>query len=140
VWSGQSQNTRPFVAAVRRVFEADPAVLEPVAVAVDRYLDGCQRNDAAEVLLAIHTARDAMKMLGIAAGIDIVSEAHAKIAAIVGQHGGAAKPSGAGGGDVALALIDSSCMLTVQASLAQAGFPSVDVALGVDGVRTDSAT
>jgi phosphomevalonate kinase len=134
VWTGHSQNTRPFVAAVRELVTRDASQLEPMAEAVHRYLEGCRNNDATVVLSSVDAARHAMQHLGHAAGIDIVSAAHQHIARIVAQHGGAAKPSGAGGGDVALAFVERSVVATAQTALQAAGFPCVDVALAVDGV------
>ena len=46
-----------------------------------------------------------LQELGRKAGIDIVTDKHQYLAEIAKEHGGAAKPSGAGGGDMALCFI-----------------------------------
>lgn len=46
--------------------------------------------------------------MGRDAGVDYLTEAHARIAELARAHHGAAKPSGAGGGDVAVALFPST--------------------------------
>ena len=44
----------------------------------------------------------------VAAGIDYMTDNHLKISSLATKFGGAAKPSGAGGGDIALAIIPDS--------------------------------
>ena len=48
-----------------------------------------------------------MDRLGIAAGVQIVTKEHRCAMTLAEEIGGAAKPSGAGGGDIAVALFDS---------------------------------
>jgi phosphomevalonate kinase len=48
-----------------------------------------------------------LMQLGESSGTEIISDIHKKIAKIVQLAGGVYKPSGAGGGDIGIALLDS---------------------------------
>jgi hypothetical protein len=59
------------------------------------------------------------------------------IAAITARHGGAAKPSGAGGGDVAVCLVPRENRAALAQALVDPGHPVIDVALDAPGARVD---
>jgi phosphomevalonate kinase len=95
VWSGASASTGPRVArylawAHRERFVADSRAL------VDSF--------AADPVRALREAYRLLLAMAEAAGVDYDRPAFARITALAAAHGGAAKPSGAGGGDVAVAL------------------------------------
>jgi phosphomevalonate kinase len=60
-------------------------------------------DDAAAFVEGIHRYGALLAELGRAAGIDIVPESAARIVDAASSRGGAAKPSGAGGGDLVVA-------------------------------------
>ena len=64
-------------------------------------------GDAERTVAAAAAYGEAMARLGAAAGLPIVEDRLAHIAALAAEAGGAAKPSGAGGGDVAVAFFAS---------------------------------
>lgn len=135
VWSGRSQDTRAFLPAVQRSQEtssATPALLA-MASATGAFLQALSAHDGAGVLGAVEQAHQALVDLGAAAGIDIVSPPHAAIAAIARRHDGTAKPSGAGGGDVALAMCPRAVVPALSASLEAAGYPVLPIRLGASG-------
>ena len=135
VWSGRSQDTRAFLPAVQRSQEtssATPALLAMASATVD-FLQALSTHDGAGVIDAVEQAHGALVDLGAAAGIGIVSEPHAGIAAIARRHGGTAKPSGAGGGDVALAVCPRAEVSALTASLEAAGYPVLPIRLGASG-------
>jgi len=84
---------------------------------VQRYLawsDRARFVDESNVLVAaldqdpvaaLEALRELLVAMSRAAGIDYLTDAHARIAALARDHGGAAKPSGAGGGDIAVAVV-----------------------------------
>lgn len=140
-FAGHAQNTRTFVDAVRAFSERDPTghagCIEAIAGATGDVLSSCERREDVAFLRAIDACRHAMQALGERAGIDIVSAPHAEIARVASSCGGAAKPSGAGGGDVALAFVPHATRALLEARLAEAGFVVVDVRLFSPGVRVD---
>jgi len=74
----------------------------------------------------------------LAAGVDYMTENHIKVAKLAAKFGGAAKPSGAGGGDIAIAIIPDpeSRKLFVDACQA-AHFPVIPVSI-CKGVSLES--
>jgi len=140
-FAGHAQNTRTFVDAVRALSERDPSAhtgcIDAIAAATKDVLSSCERHEDVAFLRAIDACRHAMHALGERAGIDIVSAPHAEIARLTSTCGGAAKPSGAGGGDVALAFVPHSTRALLEARLAEAGFAVVDLKLFSPGVRVD---
>ncbi len=95
VWSGASASTGPRVARYaawsgREGFAAATAAL------VAGFAD--------DPLAVVREAYARLRAMAAAAGLDYDTPALSRIAAIADTHGGAAKPSGAGGGDVAVAL------------------------------------
>ncbi|MCC7112720.1 MAG: hypothetical protein IT382_25740 [Deltaproteobacteria bacterium] len=135
--TGSSTSTQGFVDRVL----AHPdraAYLEPIAAATGSFLDACAQGDAAELLAAVERACAGMAALGAETGVDIVSEPHARIAALAASCGGAAKPSGAGGGDVALAFVPRARSEELRAALRAASLPVVDLRLGAPGVRIEA--
>jgi phosphomevalonate kinase len=63
----------------------------------------------------------------------------ARVAALAEAHGGGAKPSGAGGGDVALAFFaDEDRAEAFRGACRLEGLTLVPLAMGVEGVRLDA--
>lgn len=138
VWTGRSQDTRDFVGAVLACADVD-AIVAPLADASARFVDACTRADAADVLAAVDDAALGMRRLGERAGIDVVSQPHAQLAAFARAHGGSAKPSGAGGGDVGLAFVRRGDEGALRTALAAAGLAplSLRVGMNVQGVTCE---
>jgi phosphomevalonate kinase len=81
-----------------------------------------------------------MAALGHAANVPIVTEKLGRIAQLAEQAGGAAKPSGAGGGDVALALFpDDKSDQRFRALCQESNFTVLWIELGAPGVRLEGA-
>jgi len=131
-WSGKSQDTRTFVGAVQQTTTATPS-LTAMAEATQAFLAALAAHDGAAVIDAVDRGRRALVFLGDACGIDIVSAPHAAIADIARAHGGTAKPSGAGGGDVALAIVPTPHESDARAALDAAGYPVLPLTLGATG-------
>jgi phosphomevalonate kinase len=85
--------------------ETHRQLLPPIADAVSRFEAGLFAREPAEILAAIGAAYTGMDMLGQAAGVPIVTPLLAHAALLAAEVGGAAKPSGAGGGDVGIAFL-----------------------------------
>ena len=107
--TGQPSSTVDCLQAVtafaRQSPETHRQLLPPIADAVTRFEAGLFARDASEIFASIAAAHVGMEMLGQAAGVPIVTPILAHAAVVASEVGGAAKPSGAGGGDVGIAFL-----------------------------------
>jgi phosphomevalonate kinase len=140
-FAGHAQNTRTFVDAVKALKQDDEARYRALLLAIregtDALLSSCLQRDGGAFLRAVDACRLAMGALGESASIDIVSGPHRAIADVAASCGGAAKPSGAGGGDVSLVFVPHDERDACSSRLTDAGFLVVDVRLFSAGVRED---
>ena len=141
-FAGKSVSTRAFIEKLSR-FAATHRdgylrAIHRIATATEELLDGCGAERIPEVFIAgIQRCGSAMRQLGIDADMDIVSAPHREIAKIAAQHDGAAKPSGAGGGDIAIAFVPIQNRESLAQRLRASGFPVLSLELGSPGVRRD---
>jgi phosphomevalonate kinase len=107
--TGQASSTVDCLQAVTAFAKANREthrqLLPPIADAVTRFEAGLFARDASEIFASIIQAHTGMEMLGQAAGVPIVTPVLAHAAVVAAEVGGAAKPSGAGGGDVGIAFL-----------------------------------
>jgi phosphomevalonate kinase len=108
VFSGQSASTADLVARVRRLRDRDHArhaacmgTLTDIAVAFSTAISD---DDAQAAVKAAARWQPALAALGHAADAPIVTPFFENVARIAAAHGAAAKPSGAGGGDLGVVL------------------------------------
>ncbi len=108
VSTGTPSATVDHVTAVERLAARDPGAharrLREIRRAADAFLQGYEAGDASALLQAVGAAHDALGALGRDADFPIVTPSLAAAAALARELGGAAKPSGAGGGDVGVAF------------------------------------
>lgn len=149
VWTGQQVRTSDMldrVEALRRsdaVAHADAmAGLQAAARQCSSALvigPGADAPEAAAVVRAVRGYHLAMAALGDAAAAPIVNQTLHHIAELAARAGGAAKPSGAGGGDVALAMFESVDQASrFEAACQAAGLDVIHTRLGAAGVRIDA--
>jgi phosphomevalonate kinase len=143
VWTGAEARTRDLVSRVRALRAADPGRYARVAAPLRDAAAALRAAvEAGEARAAVHAAAvhgDAMAALGEAAGVAIVEPRLRAVSDLARAHGGAAKPSGAGGGDVALALFDDPAAADRFAAACSAvGATLVPLSPGADGVRVES--
>ncbi len=121
VWSGASAKTGPRVERYRAWAERAAFVAESAEL-VDAFPDDpVSVLDEAGALLAAMAA---------AADLDYLTPALAHIRDLARAHGGAAKPSGAGGGDCAVALFDDpDDEAAFVSACAESGLPVIPVAV-----------
>ncbi|MBM4397115.1 MAG: hypothetical protein FJ087_15670, partial [Deltaproteobacteria bacterium] len=104
VWTGQEARTPDLVRAFREWRSREPAAW---ASLLGRMAAACESlataQDAAAFVAGVHRYGALLAELGRAAGIDVVPESAVRIADAASRCGGAAKPSGAGGGDLVVA-------------------------------------
>lgn len=108
IWTGKSASTVSLVGAVKKLQEQNPRAyhqsMEPL-VALAEQLAQCYRTGHVNQLITLtHQYGDAMEALGQAAQVEIVTDKMKTIAQLAQACGGACKPSGAGGGDAAMAV------------------------------------
>ncbi|MBL8618188.1 MAG: hypothetical protein JNM72_21425 [Deltaproteobacteria bacterium] len=119
VWSGASARTGPRVEAYSR-WAGRGAFVDESAALVDSFIDD-----------PIHVTRAAWRALcamAEGAGLAYRTPALDQITALAESFGGAAKPSGAGGGDCAVALLpDPAAEAAFRAALAAAGLTEISV-------------
>ncbi len=142
VWTGSPARTSDLVRAVRALGETDhdrySARMADIDAASRAFIDAFDADDVEAGIGALRRHHAALRALGEAANVAIVTP-HLELAATLAEaEGGAAKPSGAGGGDVAVALFrDEASALRFETRAKQAGLGLVPMRLGADGVRSE---
>jgi phosphomevalonate kinase len=142
VWTGAEARTSDLVALVEALADRAPerhgAAIDRIASAASALIDALHARDASGVVRAAREHAEAMAALGEAAGAPIVEERLSAIARLAAEHGGAAKPSGAGGGDVALGFFtDEGAAAAFAGACAARGFDILSLPPGAEGVRAE---
>ncbi|MBC8744774.1 phosphomevalonate kinase [uncultured Limosilactobacillus sp.] len=111
-WTGKPASTSQLVDKIslfkaRRQSEYQ-RFLEKSKSCIQRMVDGFHQQDLEAIKNEIRYNRDLLKQLGTNSGVNIETEALAKLCQIAESFGGAAKTSGAGGGDCGIVAIDSN--------------------------------
>ncbi|HEX4457741.1 MAG TPA: hypothetical protein VIA18_07205, partial [Polyangia bacterium] len=143
LWAGQPASTTQLIGKVKALAESAPQTHD---AAIGRLLSHAHAFAAAladEDATALVRAADAyglaMGALGDAAGCAIVCKPHAQLAEIARRHGGAAKPSGAGGGDLGVAFtIGADATAKLHADARAAGLTLLPLDAPAPGLRLES--
>lgn len=107
VATSTSVSTAMLVGRYRQVHDAAQCAIAELSVASRGFLMAWQRGDVAALLSSIERANSGYQRLGEVLGNKLLTDEHLRIAEIARQVGGAAKPSGAGGGDLAVVFLPS---------------------------------
>lgn len=142
VWTGTPVRTSELVDRVRALAVSDASAhdaaiagIREAAGALDRAIE---TDDASAIVAATRAHHDAMRVLGEKAGAPIVTPSLARLADIVRALGGAAKPSGAGGGDVAIAFVPKHTDdAALAAELARNELRLLHIPLCAEGARAE---
>ena len=142
VWTGTPARTSDLVRAVRELGARDAdaygRAMAGLRTASGSLLDAIAKDDAERAIAATAEHAEAMARLGRAAGAPIVDSRLTRVAEHARAHGGAAKPSGAGGGDVAIAVFPGQAVPEgFETACTRDGMRLLDVALGAEGVRAE---
>jgi phosphomevalonate kinase len=142
VWTGKEARTSEFVRAVRAFEARDGQAYAQLRGELHdqaaRFASAIAAGNVPEIIAATSAYGLAMGQLGRSAGVDIVTRELAQVAVLAGEHAGAAKPSGAGGGDVAIAFFpDRASAAVFDAACREHGLDLLDLRLGADGVRAE---
>lgn len=143
VWTGVEARTSDFVGKVRGWAASEPQhfsrVMGELRTVAEEMVTAFGDCDVSAVLETTRQHAAALAALGEAAGVPIVEERLAQIIKFAEQVGGAAKPSGAGGGDVAVAFFsDAEAQAAFVARCEESGvLEPLDLQLHAPGVGLD---
>lgn len=145
VWTGYSVSTREFVGRVKRAQSDSPEAyqlimrsLHDLASLGIENLQGGRINYFLEI---VQEYGNVMGQLGQLADIDILSKVHREIREFVEQSGGVYKPSGAGGGDIGIAITTTPEMRQrIIESLGKKSYTVLDLTINQKGVNIRNYT
>ncbi len=139
VWSGFAAVTSTMVGEVKRFAALEPDIYRDLLDSLTRVAkngcEACATGDVPALMAAVTQYADGLRQLGLAVGVDIVSESHQYIGEVVCAHGGVYKPSGAGGGDLGVAFAESGVAEQIRAALRAEGFVVLPMQFGTNGVE-----
>jgi len=140
VWTGRSASTPAFLERLdQEVQRGTGAVADALAEIGELAAAGIRElrtGDVSAFLARVDTFADAMESLGDSAGLDILSDAHRRLRTIGRDSGVRVKPSGAGGGDMAVGFTDDpEAAARFTDGAAAAGFTPLDLSLEPMGVQ-----
>jgi phosphomevalonate kinase len=144
LWSGQSARTSDMLGKVRELASHQPALyrarMHTLADQAEQLVSALVGGDCEAAIECFHSYGSAMDELGTAAGIPIVEDSCSRIRELARKHDGAAKPSGAGGGDVTFGVFSRPEQAKAfRANCVEAGFEVLSVDFGAPGARREEA-
>lgn len=145
VWTGVPVRTSDFLRRVKRLRSSNPSAYgrarAALHVGAEEFLGAFLRGKVGALIEAARAYHEAMGALGHAADVPIVDARLEQLARAAAEEGGAAKPCGAGGGDVALAFFDNpEAARRFERRCTDEGFTPIDVKWGAEGVRTERSS
>jgi len=143
VWTGVEARTSDYISKVR-AFEAGHAtgfssLVTRLSSEAARFADAFEAGDVTAIVDCAGRYGHAMEALGRAADAPIVEYTLRRVAALAREAGGAAKPSGAGGGDVAVAFFTSRVAAErFERACRTAKMQILDLRVDPEGVRAEA--
>lgn len=138
-WTEKPASTRSFVEAVQNYARVAPSsykmLIGALRATADRFVNELQAGRATAAVAAAGRYGRQMADLGKAVGISIFTEAFERAAALAREVGGDAKPSGAGGGDVGVAMFATPEAASLFARACQPPITVLDISLARTGVH-----
>lgn len=140
VWTGQAARTSDLLAAVHSFAQSSPSEHRRCMDALDRgaraFSAAFAEGLAREVVEEAAAYAEAMRALGRGAGAPIVETRLERVASLAAEAGGAAKPCGAGGGDVAIAFFaEPEAVMRFDEQVRRSELLGVELSFGAEGVR-----
>ena len=137
-WTGESADTRDLVESVQSYARLAPSsyrmLMGALRTTAERFVNELAAGRATGAVVAAGRYGRQLAELGKAAGVKIVTDAFERAAALARELGGDAKPSGAGGGDVGLALFATPEAAALFVRACQPALSVLDVSLARSGV------
>jgi phosphomevalonate kinase len=139
VWTGAAADTATLVVAVEQARAAAPdAVDAAIAMIADSSAALAAATTLADAIAAIDRGAAGIAALGHAAHHDLETEAVRTLRALAARAGGAAKSTGAGGGDIAVAALPADADLAgFRAAITAAGLTPLALAVDPRGVLVE---
>jgi phosphomevalonate kinase len=142
IWTKKEASTRVFLDKLAAYREKDPAGykshMRRLKLETNSFSTCFGGRSAESIIQSIPSLVSALKALGDASGADIVEDCLEEIASIAQRYDGAAKSSGAGGGDVCLAFFASEDdAQAFDAAIKKTAYEVLHVELGGTGVRAE---
>ncbi len=142
VWTGKPARTSDLVRVVKSFAARDASAyrraIEPLREAAAELLGAVERGEVDAAIECAAAHHDAMDLLGRSAGAPIVTPELTLANELARSVGGSAKPSGAGGGDVAIAFLKSKeARSELSKACHERGLALLSLGLGDEGVRTE---
>jgi phosphomevalonate kinase len=139
VSTGSPSATIDQIRAVERFAARDPEAhtrrIREICGVAQAFLRACETGDGGALLDSVRAAQAALEALGREADVPIVTPAFAAAAALAQDLGGAAKPSGAGGGDVGVAFFaDPEAARAFRARAPQIGLEVLKIRIDGRGI------
>ena len=139
IWTGVPVRTSEMVDKVRTLKSFERGVYqrrrEAIDEATEAFLRAFNEGNLDDLVRAVSMHHDALAALGRDSGAPIVDPTLSEIALLAEEAGGAAKGSGAGGGDVAIAFFTHEEAANAFCTQCEArGYAALDLILGADGV------
>lgn len=135
-WSGAGAHTVPLVAKFASAGTCRS--LSDLGTAAEAAVDAATRDDAEDFCVAVARAGTLLQVVGRDLDLPIVTPALARLMDVAGRLGIAAKPSGAGAGDCAVAFARSPAEAEVlRGAWREAGFLPLALAIEPAGVRVE---
>lgn len=141
VWTGESASTGEFLRRLNAFEQREPETFRSrfgvLVRASEEAALAASDGDHEMFCQAFSALAAALRALGDASGLPIWSATHETIGERVAAAGGLYKPSGAGGGDIGLALVptgDAGAAESVKSSLSSAGYQVLPLRFGARGL------
>jgi len=138
--AGRPSSTVDHVRAVQALAQTSPdrhaTEMAQVRRAADQFVEAMTARHTVALIAAVRAANRAMASLGRAADVSIVTDVLHQAAVLAEELGGAAKPSGAGGGDVGVAFLpDRAAAAAFAARAPGAGITVLDIRIDPKGTH-----
>jgi phosphomevalonate kinase len=107
-WTGQAVSTANMIQGVQKFARRDPAayrqMIDNLREIAERFVSELRAGSATGAVAAAGRYGRRLAVLGAAASVPIVTDAFTRASELAKELGGIAKPSGAGGGDIGVAM------------------------------------
>ncbi|MCP4601529.1 MAG: hypothetical protein GY847_13625 [Proteobacteria bacterium] len=143
VWSGRTASTTVLVEQIEAFSRRDPEVhracFEELHQGAADLAQAYRTGEPSQIITWTERYGESMNRLGQTSGAPIATSEHQLIAHLAHSLGGASKPSGAGGGDVAVAVFqEPEAANRFRSQVLRHGFTPLDIKLGAQGLRRDN--
>ena len=141
-WTGQPVSTANMIEGVQKFGRRDPIayrqMIENLHEIADRFVAELRSGSATGAVAAAGRYGRRLAVLGAAASVPIVTEAFTRATELAKELGGVAKPSGAGGGDIGVAMFATPETAKVFARALPKPLAALDLDLDRTGVHRRS--